>query len=199
MYKYLTYEPENFSKDEEIPLLIFLHGSPQRSNNFDKLRNVPIPKYLEDKTLTLPMLVIAPLCPTDSSWDTQHLFDTYNDVLKKYNIDQKRIYLTGFSMGGFGALKFAKEYPDIFAAVAPVCSGGTTLFSEYLKDIPFWFFHGKKDQIIDYQKTKELVEDMKNYNPFVKFTTYEYHGHKIWDETYANEKLYSWFLSNVKK
>jgi pimeloyl-ACP methyl ester carboxylesterase len=35
-----------------------------------------------------------------------------------------RIYLTGLSMGGYGAWKFAIAAPERFAAVAPVCGWG---------------------------------------------------------------------------
>ncbi len=199
MYPYLTYKPDNFIENNKYPLLIFLHGTPQRGDNFDKLRNVPLPKYLETGRISLPMFTIAPLCPDGHSWETETLWATFQDVIKKYNIDEKRVYLTGFSMGGFGALKFAKDYPDIFAAVAPVCSGGTALFAEYLKNIPFWFFHGKRDLIIEYTKTEELVDELKKYNPEVKFTIYAYGDHKIWNETYANERLYKWFLEHEKK
>ena len=42
-----------------------------------------------------------------------------DDVLQRYNVDPKRVYLTGISMGGYGAWDFASRYPEYFAAVAP--------------------------------------------------------------------------------
>ena len=39
---------------------------------------------------------------------------------QKYPIDAKRIYATGFSMGGIKTWDMLQEYPDVFAALAPM-------------------------------------------------------------------------------
>ena len=39
-------------------------------------------------------------------------------------MDEERIYVTGLSMGGFGTWDLASEYPQRFAAIAPICGGG---------------------------------------------------------------------------
>ncbi len=39
---------------------------------------------------------------------------------KKYPIDEKRIYASGFSMGGIKSWDLFQEYPDVFAALAPM-------------------------------------------------------------------------------
>ena len=39
---------------------------------------------------------------------------------KKYNIDTKRIYATGFSMGGCKTWDMVQEYPELIAAAAPM-------------------------------------------------------------------------------
>ena len=47
------------------------------------------------------------------------------DYLKdSYNIDTRRIYLTGHSMGGYGTWRTASLYPERFAAIVPICGGG---------------------------------------------------------------------------
>ncbi|MFC0252895.1 hypothetical protein [Massilia consociata] len=47
-----------------------------------------------------------------------------DDVLKRYNVDPKRVYLTGISMGGYNARDLASRYPGYVAAAAPICGGG---------------------------------------------------------------------------
>jgi len=43
------------------------------------------------------------------------------EILKKrYPIDEKRIYASGFSMGGIKTWDMVQEYPHVFAAVAPM-------------------------------------------------------------------------------
>lgn len=41
------------------------------------------------------------------------------DIKKRYNIDEKRVYATGFSMGSGKTWDMFQEYPSVFAAVAP--------------------------------------------------------------------------------
>ncbi|MEW6118120.1 MAG: prolyl oligopeptidase family serine peptidase [Nitrospirota bacterium] len=53
------------------------------------------------------------------------------NIMSGYRVDQDRIYLTGISMGGYGVWRTAIEYPDRFAAIAPVCGGGNVRFTVY--------------------------------------------------------------------
>ena len=41
------------------------------------------------------------------------------DLKKKYDIDEKRIYATGFSMGSAKTWDMYQEYPEVFAGLAP--------------------------------------------------------------------------------
>ena len=43
-----------------------------------------------------------------------------NELKKKYPIDERRIYASGFSMGGIKTWDLFQEYPQIFAALAPM-------------------------------------------------------------------------------
>jgi predicted esterase len=44
------------------------------------------------------------------------------EVRAKYPIDPERIYITGHSMGGTGAVYLAMRHPDLFAAAAPLAA-----------------------------------------------------------------------------
>src|SRR5436309_3379620 len=76
-----------------------------------------------------------------------------DEVTAAYAVDRTRIYLTGFSMGGYGTWKLGLAYPEKFAAIAPVCGGGdmiTVLLSsgdktEALRSLGIWALHGAKD------------------------------------------------------
>jgi len=196
MYKYIKYLPKNYEASKEYPLLIFLHGAPQRGNNIDKLKQTALPYELENNMLKLSMIVIAPQCPENESWNSFLLYDLLIEIFKNHQINRKRIYLTGFSMGGFGTLKFAKDYPKLFAAIAPVCSGGSIYIAEKIHHIPAWFFHGKKDKIIPIEKTQEVIDQLKKFNADLKFTIYPDLAHNVWTKTYKNVALYEWFLSH---
>lgn len=47
------------------------------------------------------------------------VFEALNDVKRRYRIDEKRIVLRGFSMGGAGAWHLGLHYPSLWCSVGP--------------------------------------------------------------------------------
>ena len=83
-------------------------------------------------------------------------------VRKDFNIDARRIYLIGNSMGGVGTAYLAVKYPAIWAAVAPA-GGALAAWSypiERLRDggVPALFVHGEKDEHAHYRFNKAMVD-----------------------------------------
>jgi poly(3-hydroxybutyrate) depolymerase len=52
------------------------------------------------------------VCPTE-----KRVIDTVKWVIKQYNIDENRVYLSGNSMGGSGTLGIGMRHGDVFAAI----------------------------------------------------------------------------------
>jgi predicted peptidase len=65
----------------------------------------------------LDAYVLAPQCPENEYWDSEVLYQLILKI-KENAIDSNRIYLTGLSMGGWGAWNFA--HPEMFAALVPI-------------------------------------------------------------------------------
>ncbi len=197
---YLVRLPSGYNVKKRIlyPAIFFLHGAHERGNNLDLIKKVGPPSYAEQQK-RFPFIVIAPQCPDFSRWADLDLMQLMENSIKKYNIDRKKIYLTGFSMGGYGAWNLAIEHPDFFAAIAPVCGGGYAQKSDRIKDLPVWVFHGDSDEIIPIEKSKEMVAALNAAgNKQVKFTIYKNTGHDSWTPTYNNPELYRWFLTHKK-
>ena len=99
-------------------------------------------------------------------------------------------------MGGFGTWNFAFDYPDLFAAVLPICGGGDKKRAEYIKHLPVWNFHGGKDYIVPIKYSDEMVTALQKIGGNVKYTIYPKAGHDSWTETYNNPEIYQWFLQH---
>ncbi|MEK6300262.1 MAG: prolyl oligopeptidase family serine peptidase [Acidobacteriota bacterium] len=90
-------------------------------------------------------------------------FDVVKCVTRDYRIDASRIYLTGHSIGGFGAWLIASAKPELFAAIAPVSGGapmkGDALNSllEKVKSLPAMIVHGARDGIAPAQLSRDMV------------------------------------------
>ncbi len=196
--KYLLYLPNGYDKDVQKPwpVLLFLHGAGERGDSLDLVKMHGPPKIVEKKDL--PFLVVSPQCPANQWWSPGILKELLDEILATYRTDINRIYLTGLSMGGFGTWNLSMEYPDMFAALAPICGGGDPSQVEKIKHIPVWVFHGAKDPVVSIERSEEMVNALKKINGNVKFTVYPEATHDSWTETYNNEKLYEWLLEQRK-
>lgn len=95
------------------------------------------------------------------------VLETLEDAMASFSIDPDRVYLSGYSMGGFGSYLFGLLYPDRFAAafptVGPVTAGAPGLFGlssggeevlslanllENARNLPYVIYHGTNDEIV---------------------------------------------------
>ena len=194
---FLLYFPENYTPDKEWPLLIFLHGIGERGDDLEKVKIHGPPQKIEQGH-EYPFVVAAPQCPVDSRWSVSKLDNWLTWLLTQIPVDEKRIYLTGLSMGGLGTWAWAADRPDRFAAIAPICGGGEVRSAEMLKNLPIWVFHGARDQVIPISRSQEMVDAIDSLGGNIKFTIYHDATHNSWTKTYNNPELVSWFLKHHK-
>ena len=195
--KYLIYLPKDYDQKQSWPLMIFLHGAGERGDNLDAVKAHGPPKLIEAGK-EFPFIVVSPQCPKDKWWDPKDLDALLDEIVKKYKVDQDRIYLTGLSMGGHGTWAWAAEQPKRFAAIVPICGGGEPVLTKFYAKTPVWVFHGGKDPVVPLERSAKMVEALKQNGGNVKFTVYPEAGHDCWTEAYNNPKLYEWLLEQKR-
>lgn len=195
--RYLTFLPKSYSaKGAPVPLIIFLHGSGERGNDLNKVK-VWGPPAIAEKDPAFPFMVVSPQAPDGEWWHANLLKGMIDEVLAKYNVDRSRVYLTGLSMGGYGAWDLAIRYPDYFAAVAPVCGGGTPIQVARMKHVPTWVFHGLKDDAVPERESARMVAALKEAGGDVRYTVLPDAGHAdTWIYAYGEAGLFDWFLAH---
>ena len=122
---YLLFLPKEYkaSGKTKWPLIYFLHGSGERGTNVWKTGIHGPPKLVRERP-DFPFIVLSPQCAPGQRWDNDALIALLDDVIHKYRVDTKRMYLTGLSMGGYGTWSLGLACPERFAAIAPICGGG---------------------------------------------------------------------------
>lgn len=172
--------------DEKKPLVIWLHGSGEGGHDV-------LVTLLGNKVTALAgdeiqgilggAYVLVPQCPTFWPEDTAELKNygmspdgtSYwkeplkalidKTVSENRDIDTKRIYIGGCSMGGYMTMLMVKSYPGFFAAAFPVCEfyEATFISDEDVKAIaktPLWFTYCAKDRVVRPQYYSEPTIDM---------------------------------------
>jgi len=206
---YLLFLPEGYKPRgaKRWPLLLFLHGAGERGTNLAKVAVHGPPKIVKSRP-GFPFIVVSPQCQDGESWSNDALLALLDDVTAKLKVDTNRIYLTGLSMGGYGTWSLGTQYPERFAAIAPICGGGETIRvllasrrkAVDLKSLGVWAFHGAKDPVVPLEESERMVNALKKAGAQdVKLTVYPEAQHDSWTDTYTNEELYKWFLAHERK
>ena len=205
--EFLLYRPKGVDASEKAPLLVYLHGIAWRGRNIKLIKRVG-GWGLFANAEKHKLLLVMPQCDVDvkggakgrGRWNTDDLNRLVEYLKENYQIDENRMYLAGYSMGGFGTWASAIAYPQTFAAIAPIAGGGDPQSAEAIKHLPVWVFHGQKDTRVPHKRSEEMVEALKSKGAEkVKFTSYPDQGHnRVLGLAISNPELYEWFLSHSR-
>jgi predicted peptidase len=196
-YKYFVVLPENYAQQQTYPLILFLHGAGCGSDDFKVFKSWGLGDYA-DSTANFPFVVVAP--QTQENWYPPLLSNVIDQVCRNYSIDSTRIYVTGFSMGGYGTYNLALAYPKRFAAIVPVCGYGFLDRACEMAQLPVWLFHNEGDPTVESQYSHAMIDSLLKCGALeVRSTFYLETTHNAWTAAYHNPELYSWLLSHVKK
>lgn len=194
---YLFYTPSNLT--EKAPLVVFLHGGGEGGTDIEKVKIHGIPKLISEGR-EFPFYMIAPQNPyTRGFWDDRAVDKLVDEIVKNHNIDPARIYLAGMSRGGYGVWRMGINNPDKYAAMISVCAASIPLmYTNRIGDLPVWFFHGEKDNVVPVEVSINAYEKMKINNQNAKLTLYPDASHDSWTETFLNDEIYEWLLDQSK-
>lgn len=186
-------------KNEKLPLIIQLHGAGERGCGKEDLKKVDVhgfSKYL--KNAEHNCIVIMPQCPENTFWAArvESIVKFIEHLIKEFNVDEDKVYLTGLSMGGYGTWFTSMARPDLFAAIAPVCGGGMAWNAGVLK-MPIWVFHGADDTVVSSTQSDEMVSALKDNGADVIYTRLDGVGHNVWENAY-NKELLEWLLNKKR-
>ncbi|MBN8456299.1 MAG: dienelactone hydrolase family protein [Verrucomicrobia bacterium] len=114
-------------------------------------------------------VILAPIARSHvtNSWGTlsnfEDLLDAMEDTRARFNIDMKRIYITGQSMGGGGTSLYYLCFPEL--AAASCARAGFYFRDGSVKDVlekPIMVIQGEKDEAFRISSRDELLKQVKD-------------------------------------
>ena len=205
---YALYVPKTYDPARRFPLVVSLHE--EESNHVLHLRQVfgiP-PRYGETGRRGLDalapahavdFLVACPFARGSMGYQgiaEQDVYDVLADVERRYRVDQDRVYLTGSSMGGGGALWLALTRPDVWAAAAPVCADvfpGTAELAPNALHLPIRLYHGDADPAVPVESSRQWQRLLLSLRSPVEYIEFPGVRHNAWDLAYRNGAIFDWF------
>jgi predicted peptidase len=165
---YYEYLPDGYGTGTRYPLIIFFHGLGERGNGGSELSRVLRhgPPKLIAAGKSFPAIVISPqLSAQEWSWKGEITTPFVDYMLDHYAVDRDRIYITGLSLGGGGTWIYAKNHPDLVAAVVPICGTESSTGYGVLAGMPLWAFHSEADGTVAYNKTTTKLKVITGFDP----------------------------------
>ncbi len=195
-YNFWLNEPTELA--DKMPLIVFLHGKSLSGTNIDRVKRYGALKGVE-KGLNIPAYLVAPQLPS-GPWDADKVDEIVSYMIKTYNIDEDRIYVTGMSLGSYGTMKYVGEYPDRVAAAISICGGGDVNDACNLAQIPIKVIHGDKDFIVPLSESQKIVNAIKKCNKQAPIELQVVKGgnHGSVEDLYRHMELYDWLLQHSK-
>ena len=161
--EYLQYAPSDLGSKR--PLIISCHGMNQSAQyQWDMLKDA---KTLADKE---KFVIVLPE-GINNGWDISGdrdinlIKDLIAQMKKDFDIDENRVYLSGFSMGGMLTYHAMNKIPDVIAAFAPI-SGYPMWGFTYTgkRAIPVIHHHGTGDDVCVYSNVQRNIDELVKKN-----------------------------------
>jgi poly(3-hydroxybutyrate) depolymerase len=213
---FLQYLPKDYaSNSSKYPVVIFLHGIGERGANsttystllssIASIDNLGPPKFARNGT-QFPFILISPQLKNNyGNWPVSYVQEVIDYVKTYLRVDEKKIHITGLSLGGGGAWTMAQDFAKTFASVAPVCGAYNSTSKAGVignEDVPVWAFHGDADPTVNLSKSVNMVNSINTYSPSPRALMTIYPGikHNAWDRaylpdhTYHNPNIYEWMM-----
>ena len=186
---YMVYLPQDYDPNEKYPLLLYLHGSETDETEFKEAGDL-IPEGF---------IGLAPFGRGETNGFAidhaqEDVAEAIAAVKEDYAIDDSKIILAGFSMGGYGVYRTFFETPQKYKALAVFAGIPYLVTIKYpdgqptpnfldedkvavFKNVPMFIYHGEKDLNAPFPLTKELVEKLKKAGAKVEFVTEQETAH----------------------
>ena len=220
---YQVFVPANRDPNAKLPVMLFLHGSGLRGD--DNTTQIDGIRWaIEPIKERIDFIIVVPQCRQNTFWAAKDMAEyslaALDATVKEFNGDTQRLYLSGFSLGGYGVWQIAAGNPGKFAALMPVSGGvvgerpieprdraaiipsvGTMLdspdpYKEVAKAIgntPVWVFHGDKDDAVPVEFSRTIVKALQdNGSKNVRYTEYAGDGHQIFGKAISEPGLIEW-------
>ena len=218
-YRLLT--PDEDAAGKKFPLVIFLHGAGERGSDNEKqlihgsqmfLNPVNREKY--------PAYVLFPQCPEgvpgaymprletlvpkDMPLDPPQapivtlLLELIDSYIARPDVDPRRVYIMGISMGGIATFDIVARYPQKFAAAIPICGSVNPQRLTGTKGVAWRIFHGDADPSVTVEGSREAYKALRKAGLDVEYIEFAGCTHNSWNPAFNYPDFMKWLFKQKK-
>ena len=207
--RYRLLLPKDYDSSKKYPLVVNLHdGGGVGKDNLIHLQATSTAQLLstDENREKYPAIIFLPQSPSNSGFGgvipndagvSQLIFEAMDYLEQEYSIDDKRCYVIGMSLGGYGSWHFIGVKPEKFAAAIPICGGGDPVLASKMTNIPIWAFHGKDDKAVPVDLTRNMIKAIREAGGSPKYTEFSA-GHLIWEKIKNTPDFLDWLFAQKR-
>lgn len=216
-YHFQVYLPEEWRRDDgrQWPIILFLHGRGERGSEGMWQTQIGIAEAVRNHPDRWPFVIVMPQCPQNAHWTDPAMLDLAVAALdqesEEFHGDPARTYLTGLSMGGYGAWELARLHPHRWAAIVIASSGvfwsyeperwqeSSILPADYAHAVghtPVWLFYGSLDPVVAPRQSELMFDAFKAAQGNIRLWVYQGLKHDSWTRAYDEPELPRWLLAH---
>jgi predicted peptidase len=229
-YGYRVYLPQNHNPKKKLPVMLFLHGN--GVNGTDNERHVTgINETINRHPEFFNFIIVFPQARPNTVWLGEMMTQAIkglDQTVEEFGGDRTKLYLSGFSMGGYGTWATAALNPNKFAALLPIAGGIVPPFElpQFIKmslpqplltildapdsydalakrigKTPVWMFHGNADESVPVTESRKISQALKkNGNKNALYTEFEKTNHTgALFKAFSEPKLFQWLARQKLK
>jgi predicted peptidase len=213
-YPYQVYVPSNYDASRAWPVVLFLHGAGERGADGLLQTAVGIAGAIRRHPARFPAIVVMPQAPLDTFWagpPGDAAIAALDRTCEEFNVDLKRVYLTGLSMGGHGSWHLGYHHVERFAAMLVICgfvgdrpnrpsvvpAGVGTPYQRMaarVMRLPIWIVHGEADSRVPVSESRLMADALRAVGAAVHYTELPGTDHDSWTPTYDSASIVQWLF-----
>ena len=219
------YVPPDYDGSQDWPLIVFLHGGGGHGDNngnalTERFIRQGLGRTIQNYPERFPALVAFPRCPEGRIWSPvpadpvqsdwrleihgrepapdaeTHVTAVIDGIIAAYAVDEDRVVITGYSMGGEGSIRYAALHPERIAAVASA-AGSAVIVPEdapVLARMGVWLFQGETDHLSTAPLARRMVAAIRASGGNPLYTEYAGVGHGMANRVYEDAEVIAWML-----
>jgi predicted peptidase len=162
--RYTLSIPNALETDEPVPLVLALHYGGRVTPYFGRGVLVGL---VEPALHELGAIIVAPDSP-GNGWANPNseraVLALLDHITSSYRIDERRVLVTGYSMGGMGTWYLASRHPERFTAAIPMAGGLRNEEDEHLRslsEMPIYAIHSRADTVVPLEPTESAIAKLE--------------------------------------
>jgi predicted peptidase len=202
-YRFQVYVPADYTSDTAWPVLVDLHGNGAQGDDGIRQTAHFLADQIRLKRSQFPLIAIFPQAARGTTWNSPSMQEMVvaeiDHAFAEFHGDPRRLYLSGFSMGGAGVFEIAARWPERFAGLVAISGFVPSDHADLIKrirGIPLRIFHGARDERVAVDGARQLATELKKAGALAQYIEYPgtRHGPTA-EKTYADPGVLDWLLS----